>query len=313
MDQAATTYGVTEILGLVWTLIVGLGVAAVAAKVFIASYAWAQIPSQVGELHQPKLNWVRFGIAVVLTVALALGLLNIILEAGKTADWTWFPKYFTQLTHGLYLSILLLVVSVFFGFLLAVPIGLVQVTGPWPLALLAKGFCTVIRGTPLLVQLWLLYYGLGSFFPDFPSLRQSFIWPVLIEGFYYAALALTLSFAGYEGEIMRGAFLGVPKGELEAARAYGMSPFTTLRRIWLPRAFRIVLPTLGGEVISQLKATPLASTVTVMELYGVAGKIKSNTLRTYEPLIMIAVVYFILVYFLNRAIVTVEKQVPQKR
>jgi polar amino acid transport system permease protein len=204
-------------------------------------------------------------------------------------------------------------VSVFFGFLLAVPIGLVQVTGPWPLAWIARGFCTIIRGTPLLVQLWLLYYGLGSFFPEFPSLRQSFMWPILIEGFYYAALALTLSFAGYEGEIMRGAFLGVPKGELEAARAYGMTPFTVLRRVWLPRAFRIVLPTLGGEVISQLKSTPLASTVTVLDMYGVARKISSNTLRTYEPLIMIAIVYFVLVYFLNRVIHAVEKQVPQKR
>jgi polar amino acid transport system permease protein len=313
MDQTATAFSAGEILGLVWTLCVGLGVAALAAKVFNALFAWSQTPSELGGPGPPQMNWTRFGLAIVLTIVLSLGLMNVILGASATADWTWFPKYFSQLAYGLYLSILLLFVSVFFGFLLAVPIGLAQVTGPWPLAWLARGFCTVIRGTPLLVQLWLLYYGLGSFFPDFPSLRQSFIWPVLIEGFYYAALALTLSFAGYEGEIMRGAFLGVPRGELEAARAYGMSPFTVLRRVWLPRAFRIVLPTLGGEVITQLKATPLASTVTVMELYGVAGKIKSNTFRTYEPLIMIAIVYFVLVYFLNRVIHAVEKQVPQKR
>ena len=313
MDQTATAYSTGEIISLIWTLCVGLGVAALAAKIFNSLFSWSQKPVALGEVGQPNVNWVRFGMAVVLTIALTLGLLNVILDASKTADWTWFPKYFSQLAHGLYLTISLLFVSVFFGFLLAVPIGLVQVTGPWPLAWLARGFCTIIRGTPLLVQLWLLYYGLGSFFPDFPSLRQSFMWPVLIEGFYYAALALTLSFAGYEGEIMRGAFLGVPRGELEAARAYGMSPFTVVRRVWLPRAFRIVLPTLGGEVISQLKSTPLASTVTVMDLYGVAGKIKSNTLRTYEPLIMIAIVYFILVYFLNRIIHAVEKQVPQKR
>jgi polar amino acid transport system permease protein len=312
MDQAAA-YSTGEILGLVWTIFVGLGVAALAAKIFNGLFAWTQRAVEFGSVEQPKLNLVRLGVAVVLTIILALGLLNFILDASRSADWTWFPKYFSQLAHGLYLTILLLFVSVFFGFLLAVPIGLVQVTGPWPLAWLARGFCTVIRGTPLLVQLWLLYYGLGSFFPEFPSLRQSFMWPILIEGFYYAALALTLSFAGYEGEIMRGAFLGVPKGELEAARAYGMTPFTVLRRVWLPRAFRIVLPTLGGEVISQLKSTPLASTVTVLDLYGVAGKIKSNTLRTYEPLIMIAIVYFVLVYFLNHIIHAVEKQVPQKR
>jgi polar amino acid transport system permease protein len=255
----------------------------------------------------------KFGLAVILTTIIGLILVNGALGAIKTADWTWFPKYFSQLVYGLYLTILLLVISVFFGFILAVPIGLVQVTGPTSLKWLARAFCTVIRGTPLLVQLWLLYYGLGSFFPEYPSLRQSFMWPILVNGFYYAALALTLSFAGYEGEVMRGAFLGVPRGELEAARAYGMSPFTVLRRIWLPRAFRIILPTLGGEIISQLKSTPLASTVTVLDLYGVAGKIKSNTLRTYEPLIMIAIVYFVLVFFLNRVIKSVESQVPTKR
>ncbi len=73
-----------------------------------------------------------------------------------------------------------------FGMLLAVPIGLVQVTGPRWLAWLAGGFCTVIRGTPLLIQLWLLYYGLGSLFPQIPWIRQSFMWPVLREGFFYA-------------------------------------------------------------------------------------------------------------------------------
>ena len=301
------------VLGLVWTLLVGLVVAAVSGKIFVELYAWAKNPEQLEFSSQLNMNWPRFIFAVAFTMVFFIAAANGILGASRSADWSWFANYFTQLVHGLYLTILLLVISVFFGFLMAVPIGLVQVTGPRPLAWLAKGFCTIIRGTPLLVQLWLLYYGLGSFFPQFPGLRDSFLWPVLIDGFYYAILALTLSFAGYEGEIMRGAFLGVPKGELEAARAFGMSPFTMLRRVWLPRAFRIVLPTLGGEVIAQLKSTPLASTVTVLDLYGVAGKIKSNTLRTYEPLIMVAIVYFILVFFLNRIIHAVERQVPQRR
>ena len=222
MDQAAA-YSTGEILGwsglYCWPRRCSSG-----SKNLQWPFSWTQGAIEFGSVEQPKLSLVRLGVAVVLTIVLTLGLLSFIPDASRSSDWTWFPKYFTQLAHGLYLTILLLVVSVFFGFLLAVPIGLVQVTGPWPLAWLARGFCTLIRGTPLLVQLWLLYYGLGSFFPEFPSLRQSFIWPILIEGFYYAALALTLSFAGYEGEIMRGAFLGVPKGELEAARAYGLRP-----------------------------------------------------------------------------------------
>jgi polar amino acid transport system permease protein len=228
-------------------------------------------------------------------------------------DFSWFPHYLPMIVKGIELTLLLLVISITIGFALAVPIGLVQVTGPRWLKWLAAGFCTVIRGTPLLIQLWLLYYGLGSFFPQIPWLRQSFLWPVLREGFFYAALAFTLSFAGYEGAIMKGAFLSVPKGELEAARAFGMSPWTVLRRIWLPRAFRIVLPTLGGETILQLKSTPLAATVTVIELYGASYQVRQDTYRVYEPLLMVALIYLALTYVITRLFAYIERQVPQRR
>ena len=228
-------------------------------------------------------------------------------------DFSWFPHYLPMIVYGIWLTLLLMIISITIGFALAVPIGLVQVTGPRWLKLLAGGFCTVIRGTPLLVQLWLLYYGLGSFFPQIPWIRQSFLWPVLREGFFYACLAFTLSFAGYEGAVMKGAFLSVPKGELEAARAFGMSPWTVLRRIWLPRAFRIVLPTLGGETILQLKATPLAATVTVIELYGASYQVRQDTYRVYEPLLMVALIYLSLTYVITRLFAYIERQVPQRR
>ena len=143
-------------------------------------------------------------------------------------NWTWFPEYLPLLFQGVWLTIQLLVLSMVFGLTLAVPVGLVQVTGPKWLALIARGYCTLMRGTPLLVQLWLLYFGLGSVFAAFPEVRQSIFWPILREGYFYAILAFTLNEGGYGGEIMRGAFLSVPKGELEAARAYGMSPWLTL-------------------------------------------------------------------------------------
>jgi len=228
-------------------------------------------------------------------------------------DFSWFPQYLPMILKGIWLTLLLMLISLSIGFALAIPIGLAQVTGPRWLKWLAAGFCTVIRGTPLLVQLWLLYYGLGSFFPQIPWIRQSFLWPVLREGFFYAVLAFTLSFAGYEGAIMKGAFLSVPKGELEAARAFGMSPWTVLRRIWLPRAFRIVLPTLGGETILQLKATPLAATVTVIELYGASYQVRQDTYRVYEPLLMVALIYLALTYVITRLFAYIERQVPQRR
>jgi polar amino acid transport system permease protein len=228
-------------------------------------------------------------------------------------DFTILLKFLPLVLTGLWYTILLLVLSCLFGMILAIPIGLVQVTGPRPLAWLAAAFCTVIRGTPLLIQLYILYYGLGSLFPQIPWIRQSFLWPVLREGFFYAVLAFTLSFAGYEGAVMKGAFASVPKGELEAARAYGMSPFTLLRRIWFPRAFRIVLPTLGGETILQLKATPIAALVTVTELYGAGFQIFRTTFDFFPPMLMIAVIYFSLTFIITRIFNFIERQVPQRR
>ncbi len=229
------------------------------------------------------------------------------------SNWSWLPLYLPLLVRGLYYTILLLVVSCFLGIILAVPIGLVQVTGPAWLAFIARWFCTIIRGTPLLLQIWLIYYGLGSLFPLIPELRQSFLWPVLREGLFYAMLAFTVSFAGYEGEVMRGAFLGVPRGELEAARAFGMSPWKVLIRVWFPRAVRLVLPTLAGETVLQLKSTPLAFTVTVMDLMGVTSRIRQDTFRIFEPLMLLAVIYmcltFVIVWGFNR----IERMVPQKR
>jgi polar amino acid transport system permease protein len=231
--------------------------------------------------------------------------------------WDWLPTYFPLLAHGLYITILLLTGSVVIGFAFAVPVGLVQVTGPWPLKYLARGFCTFIRGTPLLVQMWLLYYGVGSLFPliglAFPAFKENFMWLIRLDAFYYALLAFTLSFAGYEGEVMRGAFLGVPRGELEAARAFGMSPWKVLSRVWFPRAVRQVLPTLAGETISQLKSTPLAFTIPVMDLMGVTSRIRQDTFLIYEPLLFLALVYVVLTFLITRAFNYFEGLVPARR
>jgi polar amino acid transport system permease protein len=192
-------------------------------------------------------------------------------------------------------------------------LGLVQARETPYLGRAARGFCTFIRGTPLLVQIWLLYHGFGQLFPGIPGLRQSFLWPILRDGYYYAVFALTISFAGYEGEVMRGAFLAVPKGELEAARAFGMSPWKVLRRIWFPRALRLALPTLAGETALQLQATPLAGTVAVMELYGVSNKIRQDTFRVYEPLLLVLIVYVTLYFFIVWAFHWYENRIPQRR
>ncbi|TMV40256.1 ABC transporter permease subunit, partial [Thioclava sp. BHET1] len=124
--------------------------------------------------------------------------------------------------------------------------------------------------------------------------------------------SLTLSVAGYEGEVMRGAFRGVPHGQLEAARAYGMSRFTTLRRIWLPLAVRRVLPTLGGEAVLQLKSTPLVATITVIDIYAVSDRVRQDTYLTYEPLLLLALVYMVITGIIVLFFRWIERQVPTK-
>ncbi len=226
-------------------------------------------------------------------------------------NWSWLPEYAPRLLEGLWITIELLLISIFFGMLLAVPIGLVQVTGPKWLGAIARAFCTVIRGTPLLIQLWLIYYGLGSIFPLIPEIRNSVLWPILRQAFPYAAFAFTISVAGYSGEVMRGAFSGVPKGELEAARAMGMGPFTVLRRIWLPRALQNVFPTLAGEMVLTLKATPLAATITVYEVFGVGTIIRQETYRVYEPLLVVAGIYVVLTAIIVLIMRYFENRIPR--
>ena len=227
--------------------------------------------------------------------------------------WDWLPEYVPALANGLLITLLVLGVSVVLGFAMAVMLGLAQVRGGFISNLISKCFCNYIRGTPLLMQLYLLYYGVGSLFPLIPGVREHFQWLVRLDALYYVLIAFTLSFAGYEGEIMRGAFLAVPRGELEAAESIGMSRWQILRRIWLPSAVYRVLPTLTGEVIGQLKSTPLAFTVPVMDLMGAAHKVMQDTYLIYEPLLLVAGIYLILTWAITSAFSIVERRMPARR
>jgi polar amino acid transport system permease protein len=228
-------------------------------------------------------------------------------------NFEWIAKYWPLLIEGAFQTVSLLVISVSFGFVLAVGLAFAMMSGGPITRNLARGYSTVFRGTPLLIQLWLLYYGVGSLLPMVPGLRQSFLWPILREGFFFAAVSFTLNFAAYQSEVLRGALLSVPKGELEAGRSLGMSPLMLIRRIWLPRAIRTALPTIAGEIVLQLKATPLAFTVTVMDLYAVAFKVRQDTLLVYEPLIVVTLFYVALTALITRAFGVIEAQVPIRR
>ena len=159
------------------------------------------------------------------------------------------------------------------------------------------------RGTPLLVQLFLVYYGLAQF----DAVRNSPMWPYLRDPFWCATVTMTLHTAAYIAEILRGAIQAIPPGEIEAARALGMSKPKAMFYIILPRAARIGLPAYSNEVILMLKASALASTVTLLELTGMARTIIARTYLPVEIFFAAGVFYLVMAYVLVRGFKLLER------
>jgi octopine/nopaline transport system permease protein len=155
-----------------------------------------------------------------------------------------------------------------------------------------------MRGTPLLVQIFLIYYGVGQF----EIIRQSIFWVILKSPFWCAIIALTLNTTAYGSEIIRGGLESVQFGEVEAGRAFGMSGYLLFRRIIFPIAIRQALPAYGNEVILMVKATSLASTITIMEMTGIANTIMAENYRPMEAFIVAGSFYLILNFIMTRLI-----------
>lgn len=204
--------------------------------------------------------------------------------------------------QGLGLSLNLLVVSSLIGLALALAILLMRLSGlPW-LIWPAKAYIYFFRGTPLLVQLFIIYHGL----PQFEFIRHSFLWTVLREPYWCSVIALSLNTAAYVSEILRGGVLGVDRGLIEAGKALGLSRFQRSTRITAPLAIRLALPAYGNEVVSMLKSTALASTVTLMEMTGVARTIVAETFAPYEIFIAATIIYLVLVWIIQTLFGLVE-------
>jgi His/Glu/Gln/Arg/opine family amino acid ABC transporter permease subunit len=191
-------------------------------------------------------------------------------------NWEVIIKWLPRLMQGATLTLELVAIAVLAGLILAIPLGIARTSKKWYVSGLPYAYIFFFRGTPLLVQLFLVYYGLAQF----DAVRESSLWPYLRSPFWCAAVTMTLHTAAYIAEILRGALQAIPKGEIEAARALGMSHSKALVHIMLPRAARIGLPAYSNEVILMLKASSLASTVTLLELTGMARTIIA---RTYLP------------------------------
>jgi len=191
------------------------------------------------------------------------------------------------------------------GGVLACFVTWARVSGVPGLTQLAAAYIFVFRGSPLLIQTFLLYYGVSQF----AEVRQSFVWPVLRDPFNSVVISLALCTGGYTAEIFRGGLQAVPGREIEAGRAIGMSGFTLFRRIIAPIALRQALPAYSTEVVLMMKATALASLVTVWEVTGVAQRIISHTYRTFEVFICAAIIYLVLNFIVIRLLLHVERRI----
>ena len=225
-------------------------------------------------------------------------------------DTAFIVETLKLLIAGVPLTLQLAFYSIAAGAVFAVLLALMRLSGNRALDYAARGYVFVFRGTPLLVQIFLIYYGLGQF----PEIRQSFLWPFLREPYWCALLALTLNTAAYSSEIIRGGILSVPFGQIEAARACGMSRSLIFRRIVVPQGLIVALPAYGNEIILMTRSTALASVITLMEVTGIASKIISETFRAVEVFVCAGAIYLLLNFLISRAIALLERRLsPQIR
>ncbi|MDX3809340.1 ABC transporter permease [Bosea thiooxidans] len=207
---------------------------------------------------------------------------------------------FPRLLEGLRMTLSLLAVSLVFGLLIALATSFARNTRwlSWP----AEAYVYFFRGTPLLVQLFMIYFGL----PQSEFIRTSPLWPLLREPFWCMCLALSLNNGAYVAEIIRGGLLGVGKGLKEACWALGLSRFHRLRFVTAPIVLRLCLPAYGNEIVSLLKSTALASTVTLLDVTGIARTIVAETFSPYEIFISAALIYLVLTFLVQTIVAHFE-------
>lgn len=208
---------------------------------------------------------------------------------------------------GVVTTLELVALSLAVGFCIALPCGLALARGHW-LSPLINAYVYVFRGTPLLVQTYLFYYGLGVTLGQYDWVRESILWPVLRDAWWIALFAFSLNSGAYATEIIRGAVATQPKGELEAARALGLSRFQIDRLITIPSALRRALPQYGNEVVFMLHGSVVAGVITIQDIFGTAQTFKARYYVPYEGLLVAAALYMALTFLIVLAFRALERR-----
>lgn len=215
-------------------------------------------------------------------------------------DFSLIIESFPVYLDGLWTTVWLVALALVIGLAVSIPLAIARNSATYALSLPSWAFIYFFRGTPLLVQLYLIYYGMDQFFPVKDTLWEN--------AWFCALVAFVLNTSAYTAEIIRGAINGLPKGEVEAAKAYGMSTFMTYRRIILPSALRRALPAYSNEVIFMLHGSAVAGIITIMDLTGAARLVNSRYYAPFESFLTAGLFYMALTFIILWCFKVAEKR-----
>jgi octopine/nopaline transport system permease protein len=213
---------------------------------------------------------------------------------------TSFPK----LLSAAVVTLKLLSLSLFFGIFIGLLFAILRLNKNPLINKFAYGYSYVFRGTPLLVQIFIIYYGLGQI----EYFRSTFLWVIFKEPYWCAIIAFSLNTGAYTSEILRSAFQTIKPGIIEAGKSLGISNKIIFYKIQIPVAIRQSLPAYGNEIILMMKGTSLASTVTLMDITGVAKHIVSTTYKPLEVFILAGCIYLFMTFLIHNLIKFLEKK-----
>jgi octopine/nopaline transport system permease protein len=209
-----------------------------------------------------------------------------------------------KLLSAAVVTLKLLSISLFFGLIIGLIFAILRLNKNPIINKFAYGYSYVFRGTPLLVQIFIIYFGLGQI----EYFRSTFLWVVFKEPYWCAIIAFALNTGAYTSEILRSAFETIKPGIIEAGKSLGISSKIIFYKIQIPVAIRQSLPAYGNEIILMMKGTSLASTVTIMDLTGVAKHIVSTTYKPLEVFLLAGGIYLFMTFLIHNLIKYLEKK-----
>ncbi|TAH55536.1 MAG: amino acid ABC transporter permease [Treponema sp.] len=224
-------------------------------------------------------------------------------------NFSFLSKYWSYYVIGAKNTVLLALMAVVIGVLIGMVLAIARVGKNRPLRFFATAYVEFIRGTPLLVQLFIIYYGLqaiGIRFPDIPFMTG--LLGINFADFMAGVITMGINSGAYVCEIFRSGIQSIDKGQSEAARSLGLSYPKTLLYIVIPQAIRNVLPTLGNEFVVVIKESSIVSIIGIADLMYKANTVRGNTFQPFEPLLVAALVYFALTFPLSKLLARVERR-----